>query len=74
MNITVNLFATFRNGRFKQEQRDYPEGMTFRQVVVDVGIAEGEIGMALVNGRHAPLDHPMCAGDSISLFPLMCGG
>lgn len=74
MKITVKLFATFRIGRFKQDQRDYPEGALCRQVVADVGIPGEELGMILVNGRHATLDQALINGDCLSLFPLLGGG
>lgn len=74
MKITVNLFATFRDGRFKGELRELAEGATLRQAIAEVGIAEKEVGMALVNGRHAPLDHPLTEGDVLSLAPWLAGG
>jgi molybdopterin synthase sulfur carrier subunit len=74
MKITVQLFATFRVGRFKQEQRDYSEGITCRQVIADVGLNGGAVGMVLVNGRSASLDYALGHGDSLALFPLLGGG
>jgi sulfur-carrier protein len=74
MKITVKLFATFRVGRFKEEQTDYAMGTTARQVVADLGLEREKVGMVLVNGRHADLDQPMGEGDSLSLFPLLGGG
>ncbi len=74
MKITVKLFATFRNGRFKEEEREVPDGATLRQVVVDVGIVEREIGMSLINGCHAPLEQALKDGDNIFLFPMLTGG
>jgi len=74
MKIIVNLFATFRVGRFKRQQRDYPDGITGQQVVADVGVSEEDLGMVLVNGRHAPLKQVLSDGDSLSLFPLLGGG
>jgi molybdopterin converting factor small subunit len=74
MKITVHLFATFRNGRFKQQEKDYSEGTTFRQVVADVGLREEDLGMGLVNGIHASMEQVLQEGDSLSLFPLLAGG
>ncbi len=74
MKITVHLFATFRNGRFKQQEKDYSEGTTFRQVVADVGLREEDLGMGLVNGIHASMGQELQEGDSLSLFPLLAGG
>lgn len=74
MNVTVKLFANFREGRFKIEQRDYPQGVTCREIIADVGIGEQEIGIILINGRHASLDAPLQETDTLSLFPLVGGG
>ena len=74
MKIMIELFATFRVGRFKKEHREYQVGSTFRQVIADVGIIEAELGMALVNGRHTPMEHELSDGDSVALFPLLGGG
>ncbi|BCR04452.1 hypothetical protein DESUT3_15210 [Desulfuromonas versatilis] len=74
MQITVKLFATFRVGRFKIEQRSYPAQSTARAVLEDVGVTEEELGILMVNGRHGNLDQPLCEGDTVSLFPLVGGG
>jgi len=74
MLVTVKLFATFRVGRFKIEQRNYPDGITCREIIADVGLNEQEIGIVLVNGRHADLDANLAEGDTLSLFPLLGGG
>jgi molybdopterin converting factor small subunit len=74
MHVTVKLFATFRVGRFKIEQRDYPSGTSCREVIGEVGLSEQEIGIILVNGRHAALDARLEEGDTLSLFPLVGGG
>ncbi len=74
MKINIKLFATFRIGRFKQAQRVYPDGATCQQVVAVVGIKGEELGMILVNGRHASLDQALNDGDSLSLFPMLGGG
>lgn len=74
MKITVKLFASFRVGRFKQDQRDYPDDTICQQVVADVGVKETELGIILINGRHASLESALNDGDSLSLFPLLGGG
>jgi len=74
MQITVKLFATFRNGRFKIDQQNLPDGTECRTVVLALGLTEEEIGVVLVNGRHATLPHVLHDGDTLSLFPLVGGG
>lgn len=74
MRVTVKLFATFREGRFKIENRDCPAGVTCRGIVADLELREEELGIVLVNCRHAPLDQELKEGDTVSLFPLVGGG
>lgn len=74
MQVTIQLYATFRTGRFKQERRDVAQGIPLRQIVAELGIVEKEIGMSLVNGRHARLDQALSEGDEIYLFPMLTGG
>ena len=74
MNVTVKLFANFRVDRFKVEQRNYQQAIPCREVIADVGIGVQEIGIILINGRHAALDTRLEDGDTLSLFPLVGGG
>ncbi|WP_432821701.1 MoaD/ThiS family protein [Trichloromonas sp.] len=74
MRVTVKLFAMFRNGRFKVAEFDFPQGTTCRQIVAEVGLTEAELGVVMVNGRHAQVDRVLAEGDTLSLFPLVGGG
>ena len=74
MHVTVKLFATFRNGRFKIEQRELPDGTDCRTVVLGLGLTEEEIGIIMINGRHGVLDQKLSHNDTLSLFPLVGGG
>ncbi len=74
MKITVKLFATLRIGRFKQEDRDYPDGFTCQQIAEDLGIKVDELGIVLVNGHHASVDHVLSDGDALSFLALVGGG
>ena len=74
MKITVKLFATFRNGRFCIEERDYPAGTTVASIVKGLGLPEEDLGIILVNSRHTGLDRILVDGDTLALFPLLGGG
>lgn len=74
MNITIQLFATFRDGRFKERQRAFTDDITVGHIVSELGITENEIGMVLVNGRHASMGQVLNDGQILSLFPLLGGG
>ena len=74
MQITVKLFATFRHNRFKIAVQEHPENCVCRLIMDGLGLAETEIGVVMVNGRHAILDQVLREGDTLSLFPLIGGG
>jgi sulfur-carrier protein len=74
MLITIKLFATFRQDRFKQERREVPAGTTVADVLSSLAIAPEEVGMIFVGGRHAEIDRPLADGDIVAIFPLVGGG
>ncbi len=74
MKVTVKLFATFRNGRFEIEDREYPEGTTVGTVVDGLDLSRDELGIILVNSRHVGVEQLLAEGDTLALFPLVGGG
>lgn len=74
MKVTVKLFATFREGRFGQEQREYAAGTTVGDILQELDLPSDEIGATLINHRHVEEDQPLQEGDSLSIFPLVGGG
>jgi len=74
MQITVKLFANFRNNRFKNEPRTIAPDTTVRAIVAELALVEDELGVILINGRHGSLDQRLSEGDTLSLFPLVGGG
>ena len=74
MNLTIKLFAMFQNGRFAVETREYPPTTTVEDIVNELHIPKGEIGVLMANGRHIELDHHPAAGDTIAIFPVIGGG
>jgi molybdopterin converting factor small subunit len=74
ITITVKLFANFRIGRFKVEQRDYPQAISCRKLLAELSISVEELGVLMINGRHADVDDLLSDGDSVGIFPLVGGG
>ena len=74
MQVTVKLFAEFRRGRFISRTGDYPPNTSVARVLEELELPEKEVGIALVNGRHADTDGTLKDGDTLSLFPLIGGG
>lgn len=74
MQITVRLFASFRAGRFIEASRDLASGTRIAEVVASLAIEAKDVGIILVDGRHAEPERPLHDGATLSLFPLLGGG
>ena len=74
MKITVKLFASFRDNRFKIVEQERPEGTDCRRIMLDLGLTEEEMGIVLINSRHVSLDQVLNDGDTLAMFPLVGGG
>jgi molybdopterin synthase sulfur carrier subunit len=74
MQITVKLFASFRVGRFVNASQEYPAGTRVADVISALRIPEAEIGMIMLNNRHAEPGEQLSEGASLALFPLLGGG
>ena len=76
IEITVKLFAQYREGRFKVDKKIYPSGITAGEIVKDIGINENDlpIGVLMVNGRHVEKEHILQNGNIFSIFPKVGGG
>lgn len=74
MQITVKLFAQFRTGRFIEQQQECAPHSKVASIVQELGIAEPEVGMIMLNGRHAELSSGLEEGARLAIFPLVGGG
>jgi molybdopterin converting factor small subunit len=74
MHVTVKLFATLRQGRFNEEEREYPVGTTIGYIIQALGISEKEAALIFVNGRHAKTGDKLQDGDTLAIFPPIGGG
>ena len=74
MQLTVKLFAYFRDNRFKQKQADYPEGTTVEDIIRSLGIKPDEVGVTMINSRHCDLRQVPAEGDQLAIFPMIGGG
>lgn len=74
MRITVKLFAYFRDGRFREEEREYPEQTLVQTIVTEVGIDPEEVGVLMLNSRHCSFDTVLKEGDALAIFPVIGGG
>lgn len=74
MNVTVKLFAYFRDNRFIAEVRQFDEGTTVADVVDSLSIDPEEIGVLMINSRHTSLDTRLSPDDVLAIFPVVGGG
>ena len=75
MEITVTLFAYFRDGRFKEAASlSFDEGTTPQDVITSLGIDMDDVGVIMVNNRHADSDSCLQQDDVLAVFPKIGGG
>lgn len=76
INITIKLFAQFRENKFKVESREYIENSTALDIVknIDLNIEKFPIGVLMVNGKHIKEDYKLKDGDTLAIFPKIGGG
>jgi len=74
MEIEVRLFASFREGRFPQARMEVQNGATPAGLLERLGIQLPDVGILLVNGRHANPEQALADGDSVAVFPPIAGG
>lgn len=74
MQVLIKLFATLREGRFKQQVSELASGTPVSAVLTDLGIPPEDIAILLVNGRDATVDRILQDGDTVALFPPVGGG
>jgi sulfur carrier protein ThiS len=74
MQLTVKLFAYFRDNRFKQQVMEYPDGTTVEDIILSVGVPMDEVGVTMINSRHCELQQMPREGDQLAIFPAIGGG
>ncbi|MFH0781830.1 MAG: MoaD/ThiS family protein [Pseudomonadota bacterium] len=74
MQITVKLFAFFRENRFKVEQKEIGEGTTVGDIVDQLGIDREEVGVLMLNSRHTEFTVIPSPNDILAIFPVIGGG
>jgi len=76
IDITIKLFAQYREGKFKVEKRSYIKNSTIKNVLDDIGLDLGKfpIGVLMVNGRHVEEDFVLQNEQILAIFPKVGGG
>jgi sulfur carrier protein len=74
MKLTIKLFATLRNNRFKVQELDFLDGLTVAQVAESLEIPKSEVALTLVNGILVETSHILKDADTLAIFPPVGGG
>lgn len=74
MHITIKLFATLQDGRFREEVRELPDGTTVSDIRRLLAIPDDLPTLNFVHGRHVTNDAKLQEGDVLALFPPIGGG
>ncbi len=76
ITITIQLFAEYRENRFKVEKRVYSSGTTAQDIIDELGIREHEfpLGILMVNFKHEKEEYILQDGDMLAFFPEIAGG
>ncbi|MBU1564427.1 MAG: MoaD/ThiS family protein [Proteobacteria bacterium] len=74
MQITVKLFAYFRENRFKIEMWEIGEGTTVGEIVDKLNINREEVGVLMLNSRHTEFTVKPASDDVLAIFPVIGGG
>ena len=74
MNITVKLFAYFRDNRFNVEEWDIQPGTTVGSIVDSLDIDREEVGVLMMNHKHTLFEVEPVEGDILAIFPVVGGG
>ena len=74
MQVKVKLFATFRKGRFKEQDMFFPEETCVGRVIDELRIARKELGIVFLNGHATDSENMLQDRDTLSIFPMVGGG
>ena len=74
MVVEVRLFATFREGRFKEKELELPEGSSLNDLLEHLKIPEKDAKILIVNGLSTSAEHKLSHHDVVAIFPPIAGG
>ncbi len=74
MVVELKLFATFRDGRFKQKTLELSEGTLLSEIVEPLKLPDKPSKILMVNGISVTNNCTLCDKDVIAIFPMIAGG
>jgi sulfur carrier protein ThiS len=74
MEVTVELFSYFRQGRFIKEIVLLPKGATMLDLLKQLKIDPADVGIIVINGTSGTTNAPLQNSDRVTLVPIIGGG
>jgi molybdopterin converting factor small subunit len=74
VTIKVRLYGVLRIGRFSEDVREVPSGMTARELAEQLQLPDRLVGTVLIRDVHASLDDPLTDGDEVTFLAALTGG
>ena len=74
MHIEVRLFASFREGRFKNRIFELEHETKVADIASMICLEDLAESIIVVNGKHSKPEHALKDGDVLYLIPVVDGG
>lgn len=74
MIVELKLFATFRQGRFKQKHLELSEGTRLSEIIQPLNLPDKPQKIIMLNGIAVTDDCTLHDKDVIAIFPAIAGG
>jgi sulfur carrier protein ThiS len=74
MQVAVELFSYFRQGRFKQNVVELPRGATVADLLMQLQIDLSDVGIIVINGTPGTTGTLLQSEDRVTLIPIIGGG
>ena len=74
MQVTVDLFSYFRQGRFKQSVVELAQGATVTDLLLQLQINPREVGVIVIDGKISPTGTRLESGNHVTFIPIIGGG
>jgi sulfur carrier protein len=74
MMVVVRLFASFREGRFKEKELELDQGSSLSDLLGHLDIDRRDAKITIVNGISVSVEHNLKNKDVVAIFPPIAGG
>jgi sulfur carrier protein len=74
MQVAVELFSYFRQGRFKKNNVELSRGATVDDLLGQLQIDLSDVGIIVINGTPGTTGTLLQPGDRVTLIPIIGGG